>query len=75
MNVGNLKRLLADVPDDTEVVLPGPDHSYRRVRSAHLETAGSADRGRYLGEYHSDLSNGGGWDTPPDAVVKVLVVE
>lgn len=28
MNVGQLKKFLADIPDKVRVVVPGPDHSY-----------------------------------------------
>lgn len=31
MTVGQLKKLLADVPDDTPVLGPSSDHSYRPV--------------------------------------------
>jgi hypothetical protein len=72
MNVGDLKRMLADVPDDTQLVVPGSDHSYRRIRYIRLEVAGTCQDG-YLGEFFPDLPNGGGWEPMPDKVVEVLV--
>lgn len=30
LNVGHLRRLIADLPDDAPVLVPAPDHSYRQ---------------------------------------------
>lgn len=32
MNVGQLKKFLEDVPDETVLVVTAPDHSYRETR-------------------------------------------
>lgn len=38
MNVGQLKKLIADLPDDVKVVVPFEDHNYREPR-AEVTTA------------------------------------
>jgi hypothetical protein len=42
MNVRQLREALACVPDDTLVVIPGEDHSYRRVNVADAAEAVAA---------------------------------
>lgn len=32
MNIGELKELIADMNDETEIVRPGPDHSFPSAR-------------------------------------------
>lgn len=39
MTVGQLKKLLAELPDNTPVLVPAPDHSYRDRVSAGAITA------------------------------------
>lgn len=45
VTVGDLRRLLENVPDDVPVLTPGPDHSYfgasARLSSALLEEGGT----------------------------------
>jgi hypothetical protein len=49
MKVRELKKFLEKVPDDTLVVLPSQDHSYRAVSSAGKGKA--VIEGRRLSEY------------------------
>lgn len=53
MNVGLLKKLIENLPDDTIIVVPSKDHSYRQVD--RIETT-EAERGKggYLGEWYED---------------------
>lgn len=60
MKASELKHLLADVPDDTEIVSSGSDHSYRKVSGAKLvkaEVTGNKSwGGRPFLEYWDDAN-------------------
>ncbi len=45
MTVGELKKLLEEVPDNVPVLIPGYDHSYEhRLNGAHIEVARNPDK-------------------------------
>lgn len=50
MTVGELKDILAKLPDDAPVLAPGSDHSYYPVRYAETEATRSG-RGRHSYDY------------------------
>lgn len=66
--VGQLKKLLQDVPDDTLVVVPASDHSYREV-SASVTTAILDARYDHLSE-----DFGGGYEPEHDDWKRINVV-
>lgn len=55
MKVSELKKLVANLPDDMEVVVSGEDHSYnmvgRRSKVVRAEVVYSGKQIDYLGEY------------------------
>ena len=51
MKASELRALLAQVDDNTEIVLPDRDHSYRPVRVAEQTKAERTQRGNYT-EYY-----------------------
>lgn len=70
MNVGQLKKLLADAPDNALVVIEGMDHSYI---TAHPGMA-TAIFNREYGEYTQDWGNAGPELTGDDVRVDVLLI-
>lgn len=69
MNVGQLKRLLATVSDDVEVVVSGHDHSYEKARAQVAEAEKWRDNG-HMSEWYGEANR----TSPTSDVVKVLVV-
>lgn len=55
MNAKALKKLLKDVPDNTIILVPGSDHSYRRVMLFY-GTALQEDRGTYTEDYGESVT-------------------
>lgn len=53
MLTGELKKILAKVPDDLKVVTLGFDHSYEKVFGANVAFAENYEDG-FLGEYYED---------------------
>jgi len=72
VTVGDLKRVLEGVPDDTPVVVPSTDHSFRKVR-ASLQQIGTDNRG-YYGEVDRRCPNEG-WGDTPCTLLTALVIE
>jgi len=80
MNVGQLKKLLEGVPDDTVILVPAPDHSYREADPRPIEAvepveAQKGKRRRGWGEpthyeWYGEMSH---YDEPVK-VVKALLV-
>ena len=66
MNVGTLRKLIADLPDSMPVVVPTPDHSYYAASCSVTEAVQTDRRGWKFSET-------GGDESPLD-VVKVLRV-
>jgi hypothetical protein len=64
MNVKQLKELLENIPDNTEIVVPGRDHSYSRTYKADIESAELYEG--FLSEYYEPVAM-----SPP---MKVLVI-
>ena len=67
-NVGDLKRILADLPDNTPVLVPSLDHSYREAEA----TAGHALYNRehdHWSEWHSAA-----YADPGEKPTRVLIV-
>ena len=56
MNVGQLRKLIESLPDDTELVVSGPDHSYERAK-ARVAFAGyvKGDFYEWHGPEHASL--------------------
>lgn len=54
MNVKQLRKLIADMPDNTEIVVGDGDHSYRRAEAEIVDAETDGKRNGYLGEYYSD---------------------
>lgn len=52
MNLGQLRKLIKDLPDSTEILRPGSDHSYRRA-DAYASTVLVLD-----GHYSEDHGDG-----------------
>jgi hypothetical protein len=72
LTVGELKRALADMPDDARVVCPGSDHTYRGLGRPELLWAGTMkDDDSYLRETWSEEDVG----TLYDGRVRVVVME
>ena len=63
--VGQIRKLIADMPDDAPILRPGPDHSYYEC-AAWDGTAGYAD-GSY-GEWWSVEDN------PDEEPVRALII-
>lgn len=74
VTVGDLKRILEGVPDETIIVEPSTDHSFRKVR-AYLQQIGTDNQG-YYGEVCLTLPNNG-WDDYSGAptILTALVIE
>lgn len=72
MNVGELKKRLEGISDDTLLVLEGRDHSYRYASVIEAQAEAHFDGRKlpvYLAEYH-----GRGWEgDPPGKVIDVLL--
>lgn len=51
MTVKQLRAIMARLPDDAPVLVPGSDHSYSLIGYAEFEAARS---GRYYCEYYSE---------------------
>ena len=66
MTVGQLKKLIADLPEDMQIVTPGYDHSYVR---AHASTCDAECHAGDFYEYYNDANMVDG-----SFKVKVLVV-
>ena len=58
-NVGKLKELIKDLPDDTPILVPGSDHSYYQP-DCSIAPAEYNERGDWF-EYYGDkyMSEGG----------------
>jgi hypothetical protein len=71
--VGELKRLLADVPDNTLILAPSSDHSYRLVSGSVMDVAvEKAERGgRLFSEWSGNLAHYDG----SVGVVKAVVIQ
>lgn len=74
MTVRDLKALLTEIPGDTIIVVPGSDHSYRKLRSADFDstTAIFYREGRfadYLCEDYGDEYNDPGGVRKPVLVI------
>lgn len=67
--VGELKKLIADLPDDMKILVPSSDHSY-------YEAAVVVDEATYSKKYHHWSEH---WEDIPldkgDVKVDVLIVE
>lgn len=63
MNVSEPKALLANLPDDMQVVVSGDDHSYFLVGGAGVVKAEKQSRGSHLWQYYDD-ANKSGKDNP-----------
>lgn len=71
MNVAQLKKMIADLPDDTPVLRTAFDHSYREVRKHGVNCIDvMCVRGSSYYEY-----NDGEYVDTDEAVVKALVIE
>ena len=68
MTVVELRRILANLPDDARIVVPGYDHSYERVGRVTLAPA--AMHGRDLCEHYDGIELQEG-----ESLVTVVVVE
>lgn len=70
---GDLKRLLADVPDDTPLLVEHSDHSYRLVSGSVLDVAvAKAKRGgRLFSEWSGNQAD---YDEPVE-VIKAVVIQ
>lgn len=55
MKIGDLKKLIAGVPDDVEVVVTGRDHHYSRV-SRGSKVVKAEDHGRAGARERQDLA-------------------
>lgn len=53
LNIKKLKALIADLPDDMQVILPGSDHSYNRCRGSVSNVAWDEGYGGFF-EYAGD---------------------
>lgn len=64
MNVGQLKKLIAELPDDTVILVSAPDHSYRECDLRPIEAAEPSEKKRRRGwgesthyEWYGDKSH------------------
>jgi hypothetical protein len=55
MNVGQLRTLLANAPDDAVILVPASDHSYREVRAV-LTTALGSKRDGYMEDFGEEFN-------------------
>jgi hypothetical protein len=70
MTIKQLKQIIADLPDDSVILVPAPDHTYRNV-GAHITTA------LYDADHESWAEDWGDVYTPADIYgerFKVLVI-
>lgn len=74
MNAGKLKQALADVPDDTEIVVPATDHHYRVVEAAVLVTV-NRGKGGERGEWWEYWGEENQYPGTESDVVKAVVIE
>lgn len=78
MNVGELRKLIRDLPDDTLVVVPGSDHSYYEATAgtakAEIERHGTRRGGHisHISEYYDEEHRS--TPDPHSRVETVLVV-
>lgn len=68
MKVGDLRRILANLPDDARVVVPGYDHSYEPAGTVTLAPA--VLNGRALCEHYDGVELQEG-----ESIVAVAVIE
>lgn len=64
MNAGQLKKLLENVSDDTVILVPAPDHSYRESTPRLIEAAQPDDGKKHKGwgnpthyEWYGEMSH------------------
>jgi hypothetical protein len=69
MNVGKLKKILADLPDNIEVVVPGSDHSYTKVWTAAKTKAAWSKEYEVMSEYWGDENL-----SPTEVAIEVFVI-
>lgn len=70
MNVGKLRKLIEGLSDDTQIVVPAFDHSFREVSRAETVTAEQYPKRGGLGEWYDgqELAKG-------SKLVTVVVIE
>lgn len=77
MKIKQFRDLLVDLPDDTEVVVSAPDHSYQRADGVYVTEAvdyNVKNRRSHLGEYYGSPNEIDFNETPDAAVIKVVVL-
>jgi len=72
MKVSELKKLLADVPDDMEVVVSGGDHSYNYVgRGTGIIEVEYFPKYRHMAQYYDDDNK----SDPNNPVIEVFWID
>lgn len=72
MKVSELKKLLADVPDDMEVVVSGGDHSYNYVgRGTGVIEVEYFPKYRHMAQYYDDENK----NDPKNPVIEVFWID
>lgn len=72
MKVKDLKKILANIPDDMDVVVSAFDHSFLRIGSGTgLRKAELFPRDRHLSEYYDDANKG----DPNNPVIEVFWID
>ncbi len=70
--VGELRKVLEGLPDDTIVLEPYSDHAYRLVGGSVMNVAKTKERGDWVFyEWFGDPKH---FDGPPVEVVKAVVI-
>lgn len=72
MKVAELKKLLADIPDDMEVVVSGNDHSYEYVgRACGVIEVEYFPKYRHMAQYYDDENK----SDPKNPVIEVFWID